>query len=176
MPAIDLKKQCYDWLYEYGQTFSDVVMSMKIEYSPAVNEVLYRLGLEEKERENLIWSTLFFAEESSKIPYHQLSPLNQFYMSGIPYVFYRLGQELENPSTRKPVEAFLDDDDPRSMQMLYDCGKQVAKRVGGALDKSILGCCKELVMLGLRLLVDVILLPIRIVYCALQILARRSDK
>lgn len=122
-----------DCIYELGTAFNSVLCAGK-EYEVGFNEVMSILGVPENEREDILSQTFYFSEASG-IPYHKLSPLNQFIVTIPPYVFYCLRNKLpEDEALREEAQTIFNDEAstfPRYLQ--EELGVKISHEIKGAL-------------------------------------------
>ncbi len=126
-----LKSFCYDSVYELASAFNTVLLAGK-EYEIGFNEVMSILCVQTAERK-VIWSGALVCAEMACIPYHTLSPLNQFIVTIYPYVRYCLENKLPDDKTlREEADTLLNDGAfPRYVQ--EQLGVKISQEVKGAL-------------------------------------------
>lgn len=82
----ELKNFCYDSIYELANAYN-FTLSAGLEYEKGFNQVADMLGISQKAKEDMFSKILYFSKLAG-IPYHKLSPINQFIVSIPPYVLY----------------------------------------------------------------------------------------
>ena len=121
----------YKNVYELAETFNSVLFAGK-EYEIGFNEVMKILGVPTAERD-VIGAGALVCAEMARIPYHTLSPLNQFIVTVYPYVRYCLENKLPDEKTlREEADTLLNDGAfPRYVQEKF--GVKISQEVKGAL-------------------------------------------
>ena len=133
----DLHKICWDWVYDLAISFNKT-LSRGIEYEACFEIVMDMLSVPPEERPSILLATL--APNIEGIPYHKLSPLNQFITTIPGYVAYCLQNRLpDNEDLSTEVSALIENPAfPRYLQ--EEIGFQVSQEVKGALRRpNILG-------------------------------------
>lgn len=126
----DLHKICWDWVYELAVTFNQT-LSRGIEYEACFEIVMDMLSVPPEERVPIFAATL--ARNIEGIPYHKLSPLNQFITTIPGYVAYCLQNRLpDNEDLSKEAATLIENPAfPRYLQ--EEIGFPVSQEVKGAL-------------------------------------------
>ena len=131
----ELKKFCYDCIYELAVSFNKT-LSRGIEYEACFDIVMDMLSVPSEARLEIFSDTLYGASVNiAGIPYHKLSPINQFIVTLPPYVFYCLKNRLpDNEDLFSEATALMEKPGfPRYLQEAI--GVPVSQEVKGALWK-----------------------------------------
>ena len=137
----DLHKICWDWAYDLAVSFNKT-LSRGIEYEACFEIVMDILSVPPEERPAIFLATV--TPNIENIPYHKLSPLNQFITTIPGYVFYCLENRLPDNEDLFSEAATLMKN-PRFPRYLQEAiGLSVSQEVKGALWRpNILGWFKK---------------------------------
>lgn len=127
-----LKKFCYDSIYELANAYNST-LSAGLEYEKGFNRVTDMLGVPQKAKEDIFLEVLYFSKVAG-IPYHKLSPVNQFIVTIPPYVLYCMKNKLPDDSNLKEEAAILKDDGS-FYRYLQAQSMSIAQEIKGALWK-----------------------------------------
>ena len=127
--SIELRHYCRDRIYELATVFNST-LSSGMEHEVGFNEVMNILDVPETERENILLKTKYFSEVSG-IPYHRLSPVNQFLVTVVPYVFYCLENNPPDSIKLQEIKHLMDNEE--FVQYLSQLGRKISQEVKGAL-------------------------------------------
>jgi len=130
----ELKQFCYDCIYELAVSFNKT-LSKGIEYEDCFDIVMDMLFVPSEARLEIFSDTLYGASVNIVgIPYHKLSPINQFIVTLPPYVFYCLKNRLPNKSLVNEVDRLMSNPSfPRYLQ--EQIGVPISQEIKGALWK-----------------------------------------
>ena len=127
----ELRSFCYDRIYELASAFNST-LSAGLEYEDGFNIVMDSLVVPEKEKKNILFEAFYFSKVAG-IPYHKLSPVNQFMVAVPPYVCYCLENKLPG-NRRLKEEATTLKDDPTFYRYLQEqLGMKISQEIKGAL-------------------------------------------
>lgn len=126
-----LQSICYDYLYELGNAFN-YSLSAGFEYEDGFNRVMDILNVPEGERGNILSGVFRFSDEAG-IPYHKLSPLNQFIVTIPPYVLYCLKNRLPDDTKLKEEAIQLMNDLHFVRYLQEELGVKISQEIKGAL-------------------------------------------
>ncbi len=128
-----LRKFCYDCVYELANAYN-LTLSNGVEYEEGFNTVADMLGVPQKAKEDIFSQVLYFSKVAG-IPYHELSPVNQFIVSIPPYVLYCIENKLKGDSSLKQEATTLKDDGSFYRYLQEKIGMSIAQEIKGALWK-----------------------------------------
>ena len=128
-----LKNFCYDCVYELANAYN-LTLSDGLEYEEGFNTVADMLGVPQKVKEDIFSQVLYFSKVAG-IPYHKLSPINQFIVSIPPYVLYCIENKLKGDSSLKQEATTLEDDGSFYRYLQEKIGMSIAQEIKGALWK-----------------------------------------
>jgi hypothetical protein len=146
----DLKSYCYKNILDLANTYNRAFLS-RMDYEAAFFFVMGSLKVPEKRQLEMLD---FIMEQSQMqgIPYHKLSPVNQFMMATTPYIWYCL--ESNPPSNYSQEELNKISESMEFTLSIGDLAKMVSQQVKGALWKPGLGCLgKSAVFLAVAVIV-----------------------
>ena len=126
----DLHKICWDCVYELAVSFNKT-LSRGIEYEACFETVMDMLSVPPGERPAILSATL--APNIEGIPYHKLSPLNQFITTIPGYVFYYLENRLPDNEDLSNEAATLMKNPGFPRYLEEAIGLPVSQEVKGAL-------------------------------------------
>ena len=126
-----LQRFCYDCIYKLANVFNST-LSADMEYEIGFDEVMNVLGVPESKREDIL-NKVFYFSETAGIPYHELSPLNQFIVTIPPYVFYCLENKLTNDKELKEESSALINDWAFARYLQKKLGVKISQEIKGAL-------------------------------------------
>jgi|GEM_PF-3228233 len=143
----ELERFCYDSIYELANAYNST-LSAGIEHEEGFNQVADRLGISQKAKEDIFSKMLYFSEVAG-IPYHELSPINQFIVSIPPYIIYCIENKIPDDSSLKEEATKLVNnlvDNNKFYRYLQEkIGISIAQEIKGALWKpSLFGLGKVL--------------------------------
>ncbi len=146
----ELKNFCYDSIYDLANAYNST-LSAELEYEEGFNRVIDILGIPQKDKEG-IFSQILYCSRVAGIPYHKLSPINQFIVSIPPYVLYCIENKLKNDSDLKQEATTLTDNGCFYRYLQEKIGISIAQEIKGALRKpKLFGLGKLLdTIIGLR--------------------------
>jgi len=127
--SVELQRYCRDHIYELATVFNST-LSSGTEYEPGFNEVMNILDVPETKRENIFLKTKYFSDASG-IPYHKLSPVNQFLATVVPYIFYCLENSPPTGIKLQEIKQLMDNEE--FIQYLSQLGGKISQEVKGAL-------------------------------------------
>jgi hypothetical protein len=127
----ELRSFCYDRIYELASTFNST-LSAGLEYEDGFNIVMDSLVVPEKEKKNIL-SEAFYLSKVAGIPYHKLSPVNQFMVAVPPYVCYCLENKLPDNRGLKEEATILKDDPTFYRYLQEQLGMKISQEIKGAL-------------------------------------------
>ncbi|MFC2169953.1 hypothetical protein ACFLRM_05255 [Acidobacteriota bacterium] len=148
----ELKQYCYDKIHELAKAYNDALLS-RLEYETAFSAVMSVLHVPEYEQKNILEDTQHIAELDG-IPYHRLSPLNQYVTAVGPYLAYCLRHHPPINLERDEIERLIHDGEFN--QYVEQLGIQISQKVKGALWKPGYGCLGKTAMFFLLILVSVV--------------------
>lgn len=128
-----LRKFCYDRVHKLANAYN-LVLSDGLEYEKGFIAVMDMLGIPEEAREDIFVEVLYCAKVAG-IPYHQLSPINQFIVAIPPYVSYCIAIELTGDSNLRTEGTMLKRDASFYRYLQEEIGVNIAQEVKGALWK-----------------------------------------
>jgi hypothetical protein len=129
-----LKKFCYDSIHELAEAY-DLTLSHGREYERGFNMVMDMLSVPQKAKEDMFLQAQSFSKVGG-IPYHKLSPVNQFMVSISPYVLYCIENKLKAGSSLKQEATTLQFEDEEGFYHYLDkTGMSIAQKIKGALWK-----------------------------------------
>lgn len=144
----DLHKICWDCVYELAVSFNKT-LSRGIEYEDCFEIVMDMLSVPPEERPAILLATL--APNIEGIPYHKLSPLNQFITTIPGYVFYCLENRLPDNEDLSNEAATLMKNPGFPRYLEEAIGLPVSQEVKGALWRpNILGWFRKRLLRTLR--------------------------
>ena len=126
----DLYRICWDWVYELAVSF-DKTLSKGIEYEACFEIVMDMLSVPPQERVPILATAL--APNIEGIPYHKLSPLNQFITTVPGYVAYCLQNRLPDDEDLSNEAATLIENPAFPRYLEEEIGLPVSQQVKGAL-------------------------------------------
>lgn len=126
----DLRRICRDWVYELAVSFNKV-LSRGIEYEPCFELVMDMLSVPQGER--LAIFAVASAPNVEGIPYHRLSPLNQFITTVPGYVVYCLQNRLSDNADLSNEAAALIENPAFPRYLQEEIGLPVSREVKGTL-------------------------------------------
>lgn len=127
-----LKKFCYDSIYELANAYNST-LSAGLEYEEGFNRVTDMLNVPQKAKEALFLEVRGFSKAAG-IPYHKLSPINQFMVSISPYVLYCIENKLKDDSSLKQEATTLKFEEGWGFYpYLEKIGVSIAQEIKGAL-------------------------------------------
>lgn len=127
----ELRSFCYDCIYELANAFNST-LSAGLEYEDGFNVIMDRLAVSEGEKRNIL-SGVFYSSEVAGIPYHKLSPVNQFIVTIPSYIFYCLENKLPNDARLKEEAIILKDDPTFPRYLQEQLGVKISEEIKGAL-------------------------------------------
>lgn len=142
----ELSKFCYDSIYELANVYNST-LSAGLEYEEGFNRVTDMLSVPKKAKEDIFLEVLYCSKVAG-IPYHKLSPVNQFIVTIPPYVLYCIKNKLPDDSRLKEEAAILEDNGSFYRYLQEQIGARIAQEIKGALWKPRL--------LGLGKLLDLV--------------------
>ena len=129
----DLYEFCRSCIYELAVSFNKT-LSMGIEYEPCFEMVMDMLSVTSEQRKAIFEATLEVTTFNIKyIPYHKLSPLNQFITTIPGYVFYCLQNKLPDNEDLFNEAASLMENPAFPRYLEETIGLPVSQEVKGAL-------------------------------------------
>ena len=132
----ELKCYCYDHIHKLAKVY-EAALTSRMEYETGFSYVMNSLNIPRSEQEKML-STIQYSSEMQGIPYHRLSPANQFIMSVSPYIWYCL--ETHPPRTMTPEEVDRITNDIEFTRYIDQLAKKISQQVKGALWKPGAGC------------------------------------
>lgn len=144
----ELSKFCYGFVYELANAYNST-LSAGVEYEEGFNRVTDILGVPQKEREDIFLDVLSFSKVAG-IPYHKLSPINQFIVTIPPYVLYCMKNKLPDDSNLKEEAAILEDNASFYRYLQEKIGMKITQEIKGALWKPKLFGLGKLLDFGSR--------------------------
>lgn len=126
----DLHKICWDWVYDLAISFNKT-LSRGIEYEACFEIVMDMLSVPSEERVPIMLATQVPNIEG--IPYHKLSPLNQFITTIPGYVFYCLQNRLHDNEDLFSEAATLMETPAFPRYLEEEIGFPISQEVKGAL-------------------------------------------
>jgi len=131
----ELKKFCYDCIYELAVSFNKT-LSRGIEYEACFDIVMDMLSVPSEARLEIFSDTLYGASVNiAGIPYHKLSPINQFIVTLPPYVFYCLKNKLPDNTSLVNEAARLMSTPTFPRYLQEQIGVSISQEIKGALWK-----------------------------------------
>lgn len=141
-----LKSFCSDYITALGKALDIVIRVRHKEYEAGYNEAMdilsrefflvpgrnpFQFGVSKEDRPKMLAEVKQYAEVAG-IPYNKLSPINQFFVTIPPYVFYCLEKYLSGePDLREEARCLMDMSGfPRYLQK--DLGYPVSQTIRGA--------------------------------------------
>lgn len=131
----DLYKFCWDSIHMLAVSFNDNLLK-GIEYEACFERVMARLVVLHEEKEEIFSNIIEITDlNPDGIPYHKLSPVNQFMVTIPGYVFYRLrNTKFNNEALFNEATSLMQH--PGFAQYLQkEIGAPITKKVKGALWK-----------------------------------------
>jgi len=128
-----LKEFCYDRVYKLASAYN-LTLSDGLEYEEGFNTVADILGISQEAKEDIFLKVLYSSKVAG-IPYHELSPVNQFIVSIPPYVLYCIANELTSDSRLKQEATMLKDDTSFYRYLQEEIGVNISQEIKGALWK-----------------------------------------
>ena len=128
----DLHKICWAWVYELAVAFNET-LSRGIEYEPCFEIVMNMLSVPPREIVPIFSVTL--TPNIEGIPYHKLSPLNQFITTIPGYVAYCLQNKLPDNEDLSREAAILIENPAFPRYLQEEIGFPVSQEVKGALSR-----------------------------------------
>jgi hypothetical protein len=132
----DLKRYCYERIYKLAKVY-EAALTSRLKYETGFSYVMDSLNVPRSEQEKML-STIQYSSEMQGIPYHKLSPVNQFVISVSPYIWYCL--ESQPPGTMTPEEVERITNDIEFTRYIDQLAKKISQQVKGALWKPGAGC------------------------------------
>lgn len=131
----ELERFCYDSIYELANAYNSTLIA-GIEYEEGFNQVADILGVPLKAKENIFHNMLYFSKVAG-IPYHELSPINQFIISIPPYIYFCIENKIPDDSGIKHEATMLVNnlvDNNKFYRYLQEkIGVSIAQKIKGAL-------------------------------------------
>ena len=127
----ELRSFCYNRIYELANAFNST-LSAGLEYEDGFNIVMDSLAVPEKEKGNIL-SEAFYCSKAGGIPYHKLSPMNQFMVTIPSYVFYCLENKLPTDARLKEEAIILKHDVTFPRYLQEQLGVKISQEIKGAL-------------------------------------------
>jgi len=144
----ELNKFCYDCVYELANVYN-LTLSAGSEYEEGFNRVTDMLSVPKKAKEDIFLEVLYFSKVAG-IPYHKLSPVNQFIVTIPPYVLYCIKNKLPDDSRLKEEAAILEDNASFYRYLQEKIGMKITQEIKGALWKPKLFGLGKLLDFGSR--------------------------
>lgn len=126
-----LQSFCHDCLCELGNAFN-YSLSVGLEYEDGFSRIMEILNVPEGERGNILSGVFRFSDEAG-IPYHKLSPLNQFIVTIPPYILYCLKNTLPDDTKLKEEAIQLMNDVHFVRYLQEELGVKISQEIKGAL-------------------------------------------
>ena len=138
MPLLskELERYCYDHIHKLAIVY-EAALTSRMENEVGFFHVMDALNVPRSEQEKML-STIQYSSEMQSIPYHKLSPVNQFIMAVSPYIWYCL--ETHPPGTMTPEEVDRITNDIEFTRYINQLAKKISQQVKGALWKPGAGC------------------------------------
>jgi len=143
--SLQLESFCRDYITALGQALDVAIRIHRKEYEAGFNDAMDMLHngcsipgtaflfgpVTKKDRPQMLVEIKRYAEEGG-IPYNKLSPLNQFFVTIPPYIFYCLNKYLPNePSLKEEARRLMTTRGfPRHLQ--EDLGYPISQKIRGA--------------------------------------------
>lgn len=125
----EIQSYCYKCIFKLATEFNKV-LSAGYEYINGFEMVMDSLSVPKQEREKILKAAIENAE-SSGIDYYNLSPVNQYLVTVLPYVYYCLQTNPPLSLTTFEIKRFLDNEE--FSQYIHKLGIEVSQKVKGAL-------------------------------------------
>ena len=132
----ELKRYCYDHIHKLAIIY-EATLTSRMEYETGFSYVMNRLNVPHSEQEKML-STIQYSSEMQGVPYHRLSPVNQFIMAVSPYIWYCLENHPPGTMTSEEVERIANDIE--FTRYTDQLAKKISQQVKGALWKPGAGC------------------------------------
>jgi len=127
----ELQSYCYNLINELARVFNTVLTS-GFEYELGFDKVMSILGVPDKPRSAILWTSKHHADISG-IPYKKLSPVNQFLITALPYIWYCLINKPPADLDKEKVHELLNSDE--FGDFIRRLSEKVSQEVKGALWK-----------------------------------------
>lgn len=129
----ELNKFCYDSICELANAYN-LTLSAGSEYEEGFNQVTDMLGVPQNAKEEIFLEVRYFSKVAG-IPYHKLSPVNQFIVTIPPYVLYCIKNKLPDDSRLKEEASILEGNGSFYRYLQEQIGMKIAQEIKGALWK-----------------------------------------
>jgi len=139
----ELKDYCYKQAYELAKIY-EVTLSSRMEYERGFFYVMNALNVPHNEQEKML-STIKYNAEFQGIPYHKLSPVNQYIMTVLPYILYCV--EIHPPENITPNEINRLLHRAEFSHYIDKLAKDISQQVKGALWNPASGCFGGVVLI-----------------------------
>lgn len=152
MVSEELKNYCQDKLFGLAIGY-EATLHFGVEYEQCFYEVMQSLFIPRSDQDDIL-AAIKYNTSLGRIPYHKLSPVNQYLVAVGPYIGYCLTNNPLPNITEDEIGHLLENEEFR--KFLTKLGEDTAQKVKGALWKPGAGCLGKAAMFLLLSIVFVL--------------------